>query len=396
MFELTPQEKAELNAFLSRLVRTPSLSTQESDVAQLLVDELNRFGVQDVRIDRIGNVIARIGSGGGPTLLYNGHMDTVDVTDRTAWRHDPWKGVMEDGLLYGIGASDMKASLAAMVYGARKLVAAGLPREGDLLHAFVVQEEHCEWGAMQVLVEEEGIRPHWVILGEPTDLKISRGQRGRVELRVETRGRSSHAASPESGSNAIYAAMRLIFGIELLSGNMANDRLLGSGSLTTTHIESSAPSRNAVPDKCCFYIDRRLTLGENETRALAEIQSVIMREGVPATVEITEYEGVSYTGYRLRKREVFPPWALPAEHPFLQAAAQSLRRTLGYRPPISHWNFSTDGVYTMGQANIPTIGFGPGQEEQAHAPNEHVLLDKVHLAARAYAQLAIDLLRTQP
>ena len=396
MFELTPQEKAELNAFLSRLVRTPSLSTQESDVAQLLVDELNRFGVQDVRIDRIGNVIARIGSGGGPTLLYNGHMDTVDVTDRTAWRHDPWKGVMEDGLLYGIGASDMKASLAAMVYGARKLVDADVHLKGDLVLAFVVQEEPCEGGAMQVLVEEEGIRPDWVILGEPTDLKISRGQRGRVELRVETRGRSSHAASPESGSNAIYAAMRLIFGIELLSGNMANDRLLGSGSLTTTHIESSAPSRNAVPDKCCFYIDRRLTLGENETRALAEIQSVIMREGVPATVEITQYEGVSYTGYRLRKREVFPPWALPAEHPFLQAAAQSLRRTLGYRPPISHWNFSTDGVYTMGQANIPTIGFGPGQEEQAHAPNEHVLLDKVHLAARAYAQLAIDLLRTQP
>jgi putative selenium metabolism hydrolase len=166
--------------------------------------------------------------------------------------------------------------------------------------------------------------------------------------------------------------------------------------LTTTQIESSAPSRNAVPDKCTFYIDRRLTLGENETRALAEIQSVIMREGVPATVEITQYEGVSYTGYRFRTREVFRPWALPADHPLIQTAIQSLRPVLGHRPEITHWAFSTDGVYTMGQAKIPTIGFGPGNQEYAHSPNEHVRLEDVHLAAQAYAQLAVDLLDKAP
>ncbi len=395
MFKLTPQEKAELTAFLSKLVRTRSLSSQEGEVAQLLVDELHKVGVTDVRIDRIGNVVARIGPGRGSMLLYNGHMDTVNVTDRTAWSHDPWMGIVEDGLLHGIGACDMKASLAAMVYGVKKLVNADVPLNGDLVLAFVVQEEPCEGAAMRVLVEEEGVRPDWVILGEPTDLKISRGQRGRVELKVTTRGRSSHAAQPESGVNAIYAAMRLIFGIELLSGNLASDRFLGSGRLTTTQIESSAPSRNAVPDRCWFYIDRRLTLGENETRALAEIQSVIMREGVPATVEITQYKGVSYTGYEFHKREVFPPWALPAEHPLVQKATESLRRTLGHRPALTYWAFSTDGVYTMGQANIPTIGFGPGKEEQAHAPNEHVRLDDVHLAAQAYAQLAVDLLGTK-
>jgi putative selenium metabolism hydrolase len=323
-------------------------------------------------------------------------MDTVDVTDRAAWRHDPWMGVVEDGLLHGIGACDMKASLGAMVYGVKKLIDAHVSFNGDLVLAFVVQEEPCEGAAMRVLVEEEGIRPDWVVLGEPTDLRICRGQRGRVELRVTTRGRSSHAAQPDSGENAIYAAMRLIFGVELLSGNLANDRFLGPASLTTTQIESSAPSRNAVPDQCWFYIDRRLTSGENETRALAEIQSVIMREGVPATVEITEYEGTSYTGYRFRTREVFPPWALPAEHPLVQTAINSLRRTLGHRPAVTRWSFSTDGVYTMGQANIPTIGFGPGREEDAHSPNEHVRLESVHLAAQAYAQLAVDLLGTTP
>jgi len=395
MFKLTPQEQSELTAFLSRLVRTPSLSSQEGRVAQLLVDQLRQVGVADVRVDRVGNVVARIGAGRGPVLLFNGHMDTVNVTDRAAWLHDPWLGVVDGGLLYGIGAADMKASLAAMVYGAKKLVDTGAVLNGELVLAFVVQEEPCEGAAMRVLVEKEGVRPDWVVLGEPTNMQISRGQRGRVELRVTTRGRSSHAAQPEQGENAIYSAMRLIFGIELLAGNLAHDRFLGPGSLTITKIENSAPSRNAVPDRCWFYIDRRLTLGENEARALAQIQSVIIREGAPATVEITEYEGVSYTGYRFRMREIFPPWALPAEHPLVQMALKSLRQTLGRRPAITCWAFSTDGVYTMGQAHIPTIGFGPGKPELAHSPNEHVRLQDVHTAAQAYAQLAVDLLGTQ-
>lgn len=396
MFKLTLQEKSDLTAFLSKLVRTPSLSSQEDKVAQVLAKQLRLIGARDVRIDRVGNVVARIGSGSRPTLVFNGHMDTVDVTDKAAWEHSPWMGVVQDGVLYGIGACDMKASLAAMVFAAKKLIDAGTPLNGDLVLAFVVQEEPCEGAAMRVLVEAEGIHPDWVVLGEPTGLKICRGQRGRVEFKVTTHGRSGHAAQPTSGENAIYAAMRLIFGIEILSGNLAHDRFLGPGSLTTTQIESSAPSRNAVPDLCCFYIDRRLTLGENETRALAEIQGVIMRENVPAQVEITEYRGVSYTGYQFQTREVFPPWALPAEHPLVQTAVHSLRHSLGQRPAVSRWAFSTDGVYTMGEANIPTIGFGPGREEIAHTPNEHVRLSDVHLAAEAYAQLAVDILNSKP
>ncbi len=392
--KLTPQDQAELAAFLRKLVRTRSLSTQEGQLAQVLVKELGKVGVQDVQVDRIGNVVARIGPGTGPVLLYNGHMDTVDVTDRAAWDYDPWAATVEDGLLYGIGSCDMKGSIAAMVYGVKRLLDTKVALKGGLVLAFVVQEEPCEGAAMRVLVEDEQIRPDWVVLGEPTDLKICRGQRGRVELRVTTRGRSSHAAQPANGKNAIYAAMRLIFGIELLSGNLAEDRFLGPGTLSTTHIESSAPSRNAVPDQCSFFIDRRLTLGENETRALAEIQSVIMREGVRATVEITQYEGTSYTGYNLRMRSVFPPWALPAEHPLVQTAVTALRQTLGFRPAITHWAFSTDGVYTMGHASIPTIGFGPGNPEHAHSPNEHVRLEHVYQAAHGYAQLAVAMLGT--
>jgi putative selenium metabolism hydrolase len=361
-------------------------------VAQLLVNELGEVGVRDVRVDRVGNVIAQIGSGEGPILLYNGHMDTVDVTDESGWRHDPWSATVENGVLYGIGSSDMKASLAAMVYAAKKLAQRGAPKQGTLVLAFVVQEEPCEGGAMRVLVEEEGIKPDWVLLGEPTGLNICRGQRGRVEMRVTTHGRSSHAAQPDGGQNAIYSAMRLVFGVELLSGNLAHDRFLGPGSLSVTQIESSAPSRNAVPDQCSFYIDRRLTLGENEARALAEVQSVIMREGVSAKVEVTNYEGISYTGYQFKTREVFPAWALPADHPMVDAATNSLRGTLGRRPEITRWAFSTDGVYTMGQARIPTLGFGPGKPELAHTPNESVRLAQVHLAAQAYAQLAVDLL----
>lgn len=395
MFKLSPDDKSQLTTLLSRLIRTRSISSKEEQVAQLLMEELRAIGLQDVRVDRIGNVVARMGSAAQPRLLYNGHMDTVDVTNYSAWEVDPWKGLVKNGNIYGIGASDMKASIAAMVYGVKLLLDANVELNGELVLAFVVQEEPCEGMAMQVLVEEEGVRPDMVVLGEPTNLHISRGQRGRVELRVVTRGRSGHAAQPETGENAIYTAMRLIFGIELLSGNLASDRFLGPGSMVITQIQSDSPSRNAVPDTCSFYIDRRLTLGETETRALAEIQSIIMREGVSATVEVTEYEGVSYTGYSFRKREVFPSWALPAEHPLVQTSVNTVRKVLGRRPEITRWAFSTDGVYTMGQAHIPTIGFGPGRDELAHTPNEHVRLENVHLAAEAYAQLAVDILGTK-
>ena len=392
MFELSSQDFQAMTAFFQDLVRTPSLSTQEREVAARLAGEMRRVGISDVRVDRIGNVIGRIGTGGDKKLLFDGHMDTVGVSDPVAWTRDPFGAEIEDGVLYGRGAADMKGALAAMVYAAKMLIDSGVSLDGDLYLVGVVQEEPCEGLAMRVLVEEEGLRPCWVVLGEPTNLQVSRGQRGRIEMRVTVQGKACHASAPHLGENAIYGAARIIFGLELLADQLTDDRLLGRGSLAVTQIESTAGSRNAVPDRCAFYIDRRLTLGETEAKALAEVQSVILRESLRAEAEVTEYRATSYTGYETRQRVYHPAWAMEEDHPLVQATVRTVRNTLGYVPRVQEWVFSTDGVYTMGVASIPTVGFGPGEERYAHTSEEQVRLDDVAAAARVYAQLAVDLL----
>jgi putative selenium metabolism hydrolase len=388
-----PASRAEAMArFLQDLVRIPSLSTHEEAVASRMADEMRRVGFTDVRNDRMGNVIGRIGRGGGPKLVYDGHMDVVDVGDPMRWSRPPYDGVIEDGVLYGRGACDMKGGLAAMVYAVGALVEAGVQLAGDLYVVAVVQEEPCEGLAMQALVEEEGIRPDYVVLGEPSNLQVRIGHRGRLEMQVKVRGTAAHAAAPDLGSNAIHNAARLIFGIELLAPRLAHDDFLGQGTIAVTEIESQAASRNAVPDCCTFYIDRRLTLGETERKAVAEIQNIINTEEVDATVRVTDYEAASYTGFECRARNVFPAWAMSQDHPLVQTLVRSVRETLGYRPRLGRWTFSTDGTYSAGVANIPTVGFGPGEERYAHTQDEQIRLNDVVDAARVYARLAVDLL----
>lgn len=386
------QNAEALATFLQDLVRIPSLSTHEEAAAGRLADEMRTAGFDEVWTDRIGNVIGRIGSGEGPVLLYNGHLDTVDVGDPTRWLHPPYEGIIKNGVLYGRGACDMKGGLAAMVYGAKSLVDAGVDLAGTLYVVGVVQEEPCEGLAMRVLIEEEGIRPDFVVLGEPSNLQVMVGHRGRLEMRISVRGKAAHASSPALGQNAVHNAARLVFGLELLTARLATDPFLGQGTLAVTEIESQAASRNALPDFCTFFVDRRLTLGETERKALAEVQNIISTEEIDAQVEVTEYRALSYTGYECRGRNSFPAWVMPEDHRLVQALARIVRDTLGLRPRIGRWAFSTDGTYTAGMANIPTVGFGPGEERFAHTMEEQVPLNDVVDAARVYAHLALDLM----
>jgi len=378
--------------FAQRLIRTRSLSGEEGALATLLVDEMRRVGLEDVRTDRIGNVIGRIGSGEHPLLMLEGHMDTVGCGDPSAWEYDPFEARIVDGVLHGLGAVDMKGALAAMVYGAAALRNSATRMKGTLYVVGVVQEEPCEGSAVRVLVEEEGIRPDYVIIGEATNLQLSRGQRGRLELRITANGKAAHASAPERGKNAIYEATRILVGIELMLPQMEVDSFLGKASLSVTQIESSSASRNAVPDRCVMHLDRRLTAGETEAKAVAELKNLIARVSADAVVEVTEHHARSYTGYEFRARQYLPCWTLQESHPLVLHCARAIERSLRYRPKVGRWDFSTDGVYTAGVAGIPTVGIGPGEEKYAHTRNEQVKVQHLLDAARVYAQLGADLL----
>lgn len=393
MIPLSSADAQGLIRLTQDLVRTPSLPGEEGAVAALLAEAMRHSGFQAVWTDRMGNVIGRYGDGRGPVLLYDGHLDTVDVGDRSAWSHDPYGGEVVDGLLFGRGAADMKAALAAMVYGVRLLAGSGARLRGNLYVAFVVQGEPCEGAAVQHLIEAERIQPAFVVLGEPTNLGIYLGHRGRVELQVAVRGRAGHASMPQGGVNAITNAARLIFNVDLLATQLLSDPVLGQGSAAVTQISSSASSLNSIPDLCTLVVDRRLTLGETEARAIAEIQQIVRREQLQAEVATLNYEVVTYTGQVMRGRKYYPPWLLPRDAPLVKRAAQAVEHVLGAPPRFGTWPFSTDGAYTMGTAGIPTIGFGPGDERQAYTADEWVRLADVALAAQTYAQLALEILK---
>ena len=389
---LSDDIRADLVDFLKRLVQTPSPSSQEEQVVQLVVEELRSLGVEDVHIDKAGNVIARLGCGSGPCLLYDAHLDTVAAT-QSEWPHDPYEASIDEGILYGLGACDMKGSIAAMVYAAHLLVKSEAELNGSLVLAFVVQEEPCEGSALKVLLAEENLQPDWVILGEPSDMNIMRGHRGRVLFKVTVRGESSHSSNPELGINAVTAATRMIFGIDMLSVDLPSDPFLGTGTIAVTHIESQSASLNAIPDICTFYVDRRLTLGETPTRAEAQLESIIEREGLNAEIEIVKYESKTYAGYELSAKEAFNAWALEENHALIQQIGKVTKQVLGVMPSIGHWPFSTDGVYSMGEAHIPTAGIGPGNPEHAHTVNDQVRLTDVEKAAKIYALLALTMLK---
>ncbi|MFP3897436.1 MAG: YgeY family selenium metabolism-linked hydrolase [Anaerolineales bacterium] len=408
-FRLQSIDQEALTTFAQELVRTPSPSTQEGEVASLTAAEMRSVGFDDVTIDRMGNVIGRIGPDtGGKKLLYDAHMDTVGVGEISNWQRDPFAGDIADGILYGRGACDMKGALAAMVYAAKALIESSPPLTGDLYVVGVVQEETCEGLALQHIVEEKGLRPDWVLLGEPTNLQIARGQRGRMGLQIKVRGRSCHASTPERGTNAIYEAARIVVGLELLAPQLERDPFLGQGTIAVTDINStkgsdtlrddhSAPRQsvqhNTIPDNCTLYIDRRLTTGETETRAINEVRRIIAREGVRAEVEIPVYDAKSYKGYRTEKRQFFSAWTISEADPFLLQASETVDAVLGFVPHTGKWNFSTDGVYSAGTAGIPTVGFGPGEEAHAHTVDDQVRLDDLKAAAQVYAQLAARMLR---
>lgn len=388
----TRQNAQQLVSFAQDLVRLPSPSGQEGQVAARLSEEMKRVGFTEVHTDRIGNVIGRIGNRQGPTIMLEGHMDTVAAGDPVKWRYGPYRAQIVDGVLYGLGTADMKGALAAMVYGAKGLIDLGVELQGTLYVVGVVQEEPCEGVALGMLMEQEGLRPDLVLIGEGTSLQVARGQRGRLELKVTTHGKSCHASAPERGKNAIYEAARVLVGIELMAPQMETDQFLGKASIAVTEIASSAVSRNAVPDRCVLYVDRRLTGGETEAKATAQLRNLINREGVDATVEVTEYHTRSYTGYEYRARQYFPCWTTPENSAWIRRLTSAIERELGYRPKIGCWDFSTDGVYSAGVAGIPTAGFGPGDEKHAHTVEEQVSVSRLVDAARVYARLAADLL----
>ena len=373
---------------LSKIVKIKSLSTQEKDVQLELKRQMEEAGFDEVKIDGLGNVIGRIGKG-KKILAIDGHMDTVDMGNLDNWSFDPLSGEIKDGFVYGRGSVDQEGGPAAFVTSGRILKELGFDKDLTIYFVGSVMEEDCDGLCWKYIVEEDKIKPDFVISTEPTNLNIYRGHRGRMEIHVHFYGVSSHGSAPERGKNAIYMASKTALEIEKLNERLKYDEFLGKGSVTISEIISETPSLCAVSDYARIHLDRRLTWGETKDSAVAEIQELI--KGMNAKVEVLDYKEKAYTGLEYGMEKYYPTWKIEEKHEIVQAGVRTFTNLFGKQPKIDKWTFSTNGIMTCGTYGIPTIGFGPGNEVLAHAPDEKVPISDLVAASAFYAAFAYEI-----
>jgi putative selenium metabolism hydrolase len=380
--ELSEEYCEDMINFLRDMINIPSTSCNEERVIQRIKEEMEKVGFDEVVIDKMGNILGRIGSG-KTIIAMDAHIDTVDVGDPSLWQVDPFEGDLRDGIIYGRGASDQEGGMASMVYAGKIIKELGLTNDYTLYITGTVMEEDCDGLCWQYIIEQDRIKPDFVVITEPTNLNIYRGHRGRMEMIVTTKGLSCHGSAPERGVNAIYKMTPIIEGIKKLNENLKDDPFLGKGTVTVTQVFFKSPSQCAVPDECTIQLDRRLTFGETMDSAVAEIKALPGAED--ALVEVLTYAQPSYTGLVYPTEKYYPTWVVEEGHVLVLSAIEVYKKMFEKEPKVDKWTFSTNGVSTMGRFGIPTIGFGPANEIYAHSPKDQIPVQHLIEACKFYA-----------
>ncbi len=428
--------QADMSRFLRDMISHPSESCEEKEVVMCIKAEMEKLGYDKVEIDGLGNVIGWMGSG-EKIIAIDSHIDTVGIGNISNWEQDPYKGYETEDIIYGRGGSDQEGGMASAVYGAKIMKDLDLiPAGYKIMVVGSVQEEDCDGMCWQYIVnkyfpskEEAQKRIEFVISTEPTDGGIYRGHRGRMEIRVDVKGVSCHGSAPERGDNAIYKMADILQDVRALNENDDADgteikglvkrlnpkynpehwedaRFLGRGTCTVSQIFYTSPSRCAVADSCAISIDRRMTAGETWDSCLKEIEDLpaVKKYGGDVKVSMYMYDRPAWTGTVYETECFFPTWINKETAAHVQALIDAHHalwgeKRIGHkdadpkldamhlreRPLTDKWTFSTNGVSIQGRYGIPCVGFGPGAESQAHAPNEITWKQDLVTCAALYA-----------
>jgi putative selenium metabolism hydrolase len=378
---------------LGAIVQVPGFSSTEKERVQLLKKLCTEAGMEDVHIDGLGSLLGRVGNG-PKKLVFDAHIDTVGVGDPSQWKTAPHSGIIKDGLVHGRGSTDQLGGAASMITAARILKELAYSGEYSVWFAFTVLEEDCDGLCWKYLIEEEKFIPDFAVSTEPTSLRLYRGHRGRMEIQIDIKGISCHGSAPERGDSAAYKAARAALAIEKLNERLKpdDDNFLGKGTITVSQIKVQGPSQCAVPDQAMLYCDRRLTWGENDVLAISQVEEALREAKVDNfSVKMPEYAQPAYTGKLYTQELYFPTWKIPADHVLVESGVAAYTALYGKVPVVDKWTFSTNCVAICGRHQIPCIGFGPGDENQAHAPNEVNRVDDLEICSALYAALPFSL-----
>ena len=420
--EAAQNYERDMTKFLREIVKFPGESCDEKAHIDRIAEEMRKLEFDKVEIDPMGNVLGYMGT--GKTLIgFDAHIDTVGIGNIENWKFDPYEGYETDTEIGGRGVSDQCGGIVSAVYGAKIMKDLGLLSDKyTVLVVGTVQEEDCDGLCWQYIINEDKVRPEFVVSTEPTDGGIYRGQRGRMEIRVDVKGVSCHGSAPERGDNAIYKMADILQDVRALNENDAADdteikglvkmldqkynpeweeaNFLGRGTVTTSQIFYTSPSRCAVADSCAVSLDRRMTAGETWDSCLEEIRNLpsCKKYAKDVNVSMYMYDRPSWTGLVYETECYFPTWINKETAAHVQAVADAHKALFGderigapsamdkrHRPLIDKWTFSTNGVSIQGRYGIPCVGFGPGAESQAHAPNEITWKQDLATCAAVYA-----------
>ncbi len=382
---LSKTQQEEVISFAQEIIRINSLSGEEKAVAVAIRAKMQALDYDDVKIDPYGNVIgARAGKHPGPRILFDSHMDVVEVQDPDKWTIPPFSGAIKDGKIWGRGASDMKGPLAAAV------VTLGLvPREeihGTLIVSTSVHEEKHEGAALSKVME--ATKPDFVVICEPNGACLGIGQKGRAGITVDVSGIPAHSSVPHLGDNAILKATEVMHRLDKMP--LPKDEILGDAIMVLIDgISHPYPSRSTIPVSFFMHYDRRLVQNETEESVMA-----LIREGLKDlkdwTVDYQHIKLPTYTGLEMDEIDFHPAWVIDVKSPWVERAKKGLLCG-GIQPQFGTAKFCTNGSYSAGFAKVPTIIFGPSSGMLAHCRDEHIEITELLEGAAGYWGLACEL-----
>lgn len=388
---------ADVIRFATELIRTPSLSGQEEAVAALVMDEMRRLGYDEVFSDEVGNVVGVIrGAGTGPSVLFCSHLDTAEPGDLELWERAPHEVATIDGALCGLGASDSKGAIAAQVYGVALLKQLGVALSGDVIVSGVVMAERAEGFGIAHLFDHtlpaRGLKPGFVVMGDPTGLDVFLGQRGRLELEVVTIGRTSHASAPWLGVNAAYKMVPVIAGVHELAATLPSHPFLEKSTIALTNLACTPARYSIIPDRCIASLDRRYLPSESLDTIIMQVQSLISRVAAKdpefkGEARVRTVQETAYTGVTKEVAKLLTPFVTSEKHPLVAKAVGALEE-LGHSPHFDKWYFSTEGGYVASVVGLPTIGYAPGEEKVSHTPYDRVRIDYLMTCVAGSAAIA--------
>lgn len=381
------EREEQVISLCQKLIQQKSYSGEESGVVGVLSENMKQMGFDEVTVDKYGNIIGCIkGNRPGKKVLFDGHIDTVPVTEEAEWLYPPFAAEIHDGKIYGRGTSDMKGAVAAMTCAASNYAKdTGKDFAGEIYVAGVVHEECFEGVAAREI--SKNVRPDYVVIGEASQLNLKIGQRGRAEIVIETFGKPCHSANPEKGINAVYKMAKVIEAIRTLVPT--HHPVLGDGILELTDIKSAPyPGASVVPESCRATYDRRLLVGETKESVLEPINGLLeklMAEDPELKVKASYAVGRErcHTGNEIEGERFFPGWLYDKDDDFVQAVYTKLTGK-GFTPEITQYNFCTNGSHYAGEAKIKTFGLGPSRENLAHTLNEYVEIEQLTKVTECY------------